>query len=221
MMVGGVVLLFFGIFIIVISIVIMRIMKWVNGVNQLSSIFRAMQLSENDICEPKSVSGATDLYLRNISKDFPDFHKEEAFAVVDNVLREYLDIVHLNKANFASENVDSRLFNYLDFRAERNRIYNYNLNKIVISDYTKSDAYATIVFNVSLGYTVGGQRIETRYRVLYTFKLLDDGLVSEALICSNCGAALESTATTVCPYCDSKVIRDTYMSWKVSSIQEI
>ena len=39
---------------------------------------------------PKSVAGATKLYMPQIMKDFPEFHLEEMLERAENVLRSYL-----------------------------------------------------------------------------------------------------------------------------------
>ena len=190
-------------------------------IGYVKSTIQELQKAEELDPTPKSVSGATDLYLKQIKAAFPEFHETDAESAINVFMHEYLDIVYGKTSRFEQSNVDDRLLDYLKVNEHRASPYNISINRVAISGFKKSDAYATITYNVSVGYHVDGKRIETRYQINYTFKILDKYMMSEALTCANCGANLESTSTTVCPYCDAKIIRDTIMSWKFSSIKEI
>ena len=200
---------------------IIKIIESMNNISNLTSTINALSNMEAENPEPKSVGGATDIYLRQIKSDFPDFSETDAESAINVFIHEYLNIVYHQTTRFDNANIDDRLLDYLNinnFSAEPVRVI---INQISIASYKKSDEYATITYNVSVGYNIKNTRIETRYKINYTFKILDEYKFSEALTCANCGGSLESTSTMVCPYCDTKIIRDTIMSWKFSSIKEI
>ena len=55
---------------------------------------------------PKSVSGATKLYLPQIMKDFPEFHLEEMRERAENVLRSYLYSIDRESSSHLTEGTD-------------------------------------------------------------------------------------------------------------------
>lgn len=143
---------------------------------------------------PKSVSGATELYLKQISRDFPDFCPSEAKNEISQYIEQY---------------------------AAKQGGTNIRINRISISGYRKYDTYATIQYQCSTGFNrPEGNRYETRYILDYTLKIKDNGSASAVMKCPNCGAALQHTDILQCPYCDIKIIRDTILSWDVTSIKE-
>ena len=142
----------------------------------------------------KSVSGATDIYLRQITRDFPDYVPSEAEREIREYVNEYV-------AGQGGSNIC--------------------INRISISGYRKSENYALVQYQCSVGYDRQGKsRCETRYILEYTMKLVEDGVAVFAMKCPNCGAALEKTDVTNCPYCDIKIIRDTILNWEVTSLRE-
>lgn len=200
---------------------VLTIIKHLNHVSNLTSTINALSNMESDNPEPKSVGGATEIYLKQIKSDFPDFAETEAESAIHVFMHEYLNIIYNQSTKFDNANVDDRLLDYFNRNNLAVEPIQIIINQISITSYKKSDEYATIAYNVSIGYNINNTRVETRYQLNYTFKLLDQYRMSEALICANCGGSLESTSTMVCPYCDTKIIRDTIMSWKFSSIKEI
>ena len=200
---------------------IIKVIENVHHISNLTSTINALSNMEAENPEPKSVGGATDIYLKQIKSDFPDFSETDAESAINVFIHEYLNIVYNQTTRFDNANIDDRLLDYLDIKNVAVEPLRIIINQISIASYKKSDEYATITYNVSVGYNINNTRIETRYQLNYTFKILDQYRMSEALTCANCGGSLESTSTMVCPYCDTKIIRDTIMSWKFSSIKEI
>lgn len=176
-------------------------------------------LQEAELIQPKSVSGATNIYLKQIERDFPYFHNSDAEVAIKNFLTEYIGIKYEGKENFKNSNVDSGILSTIE-KETPSDIQNIVFNKISISGYHKSDEYATISYQVSTGFDLHSKRYETRYKVNYTLRLSDNNIATKAVICPNCGATIESTSETKCPYCDTKIIRDTILNWVISSIVE-
>ena len=216
-------MVFLLIFIAVVALIagICKVVESINHISSLTSKINTLSKMESDNTEPKSVSGATEIYLKQIKNDFPDFIETEAESAINVFVHEYLNIIYHQIVRFDNANIDDRLLDYLNISDCCVEPKNIVINQISIASYKKSDEYATITYNVSVGYNIKNTRIETRYTINYTFKILDEYKFSEALTCVNCGGNLESTSTMVCPYCDTKIIRDTIMSWKFSSIKKI
>lgn len=150
------------------------------------------EMEENST--PKSVSGATSIYLKQIERDFPEFCVSEA----QREIQEYIE----------------------EFVLEKNG-KNIRVNQIAISGYKKAETYATIQYQCSVGFDTPEQsRYETRYCLEYTLKLVEEGVAAAVMKCPNCLATLESTDVSKCPYCDVKIIRDTILNWDVTSIKE-
>lgn len=148
-----------------------------------------------DAPTPKSVGGATSIYLKQIQRDFPDFMPNEAM----HEIREYVTR-HVARQNGT----------------------NIVINGIAIAGYRKTENFAVMQYQCSVGFDVAGRRrCETRYGLEYTLRIVDDGVAAVAMKCPNCAAVLEATDVTKCPYCDIKIMRDTILNWEVTSIKEM
>ncbi len=185
-----------------------------NDIGQLINL--AQEVSKEP--EVKSVSDLTRIYLPKITKDFADFHNTEAIAAVKVFMNEYLDIKYREKTSFSNSNVDPSLKAMIDIAETKAATTDVSVHKVAICDYLKTNEYATIFYQVSVGYNLNGEKKEERYKIEYTMKLKENGVSEEIMKCDNCGAAIDSTEYEVCPYCDVRIIRDTRMSWKFTSI---
>lgn len=188
-------------------------------VSSISQILKGIDESSQEP-EVKSVGGMTNIYEPLIRKDFADFHNSEAISAIKVLIYEYLDIKNQVKENFEESNVDEGLRYMISVSDIKRNVSNITFNNVVIQNYVKTNEYATITYGVSIGYTLGNnEKMQERYKVEYTLKLRDDNMEKDILICENCGATLESTGIESCPYCGTRIIRDTKMSWKFTSIQ--
>ena len=186
-------------------------------INDVSKLINATREAADEP-EKKSVFGATNLYLPKIEKDFADFHNMEAISAIKIFINEYLDIKYGEKKNFSNSNVEPGLESMIDISNNRSSTSNVNIHNTAISNYIKTNEYATITYQVAVGYNVNEGRKEERYKVEYTMKLKENGIAEETMKCDNCGASIDSTAHEICPYCDARIIRDTRMSWKFTSV---
>ncbi len=168
---------------------------------------------------PRTVFGATSIYLPQILKDFPDFHESDAVAAVKKLIFEYLSIKYEGLEKFSDLNVEPGLERMVDVKTKDGNVTGEKVHAVAISKYEKTKEYATITYQASVGYSVEGKPTEERYAVEYTLKLRENDIEQKTLICPQCGGAFDSTSQTVCPYCGSGIIRDTIMSWKFSSIE--
>lgn len=166
----------------------------------------------------KSISGATSLYLPKIQKDFPQFHPADAENETSSFLKDYIHIRFGKETEF--KNSENTRLQFMVQKEQSGNISDIKINKIAISNYTKTREYATITYQVSLGYTLNGSRIETRYDVEYSFQLQENHVASANMTCPVCGAAIENSSWTKCLYCDTAIVKDTIFNWYITNVKE-
>lgn len=169
----------------------------------------------------KSVAGATNLYLPQITKDFADFHNAEAVSAIQLFMNEYLDIKYGEKRLFENSNIEPGLEMTINKLGLKNETINVDIHKVAITNYIKTNEYATITYQVAIGYNVKSQRKEEKYQIEYTMKLSENGIADKALRCDICGATIDSAGIEVCPYCDARILRDTRMSWRFTAVKQL
>ena len=228
--------------VVAVAMIIKKISRTVNHVSrsirEISSTVNTVkslgQMANNIDTTPqqKTVGGATSVILPKIVADFPHFHNPDAQSDVEVVIKDYLMIIHGEKEDFAENTVNKNAIGTIP-KSEKGKISNINFHKTTIYNYQKTLDYATISYRVSVGYKLNSKQIETRFEVYYTLQIKEDGIATKNIICNNCGATLDNfynnstsayTETKndgICPYCGSKIIRDTIMSWLVTGIKEI
>ncbi len=167
--------------------------------------------------EPKTVFGATSIYLPKVEHDFPDFHNNDAIAAVKTLVCEYLAIRYEGKPFFANSVVSEGLIATID-KQPGHTVSNETVHQVAMSRYIKTRECATITYQASVGYLLDESPVEERYAVEYTMSLRDEYGEKKALICPHCGGAYTSTSQTVCAYCGSGIVRDTIKSWRFTSI---
>lgn len=182
----------------------------------------------------KTIGGATEMFLGKILKDFPEYHNSDAENDVKAVISDYIQISHGQKSTFATNSVNELVARSVP-RRENGNIMNLKVHKIAIYNYQKTLDYATVTYRCSVGYKLNSRQIETRFEVSYTFQIKEQGIATKNVICNTCGAPLDNfynkhtnpnihtktRADGVCPYCGTKIIRDTIMNWLVSGINEL
>jgi DNA-directed RNA polymerase subunit RPC12/RpoP len=216
-----------------ISRTVRTISDTVNTVSHTAKTIKEIANMADDIPtvpQQKTVGGATNVMLPRITADFPQFHNPDAQSDVEAVVRDYLMIIHGNKSDFNDNTVNKMAMGSIP-KAQSGKVSNVIFHKTAIYNYQKTLDYATITYRTSVGYKLNDQQIETRFEIAYTLRLKEDGIATKNIICNNCGATLDnfyndlSYTTTkndgVCPYCGTKIIRDTIMSWLVSGIKEM
>ncbi|MBP5730944.1 MAG: zinc ribbon domain-containing protein [Clostridia bacterium] len=215
----------FGLF--VISTIVKAIRKWKNRVAsnllgglKLSDIKKALQdgKSEAENPSPRTLFGATSIYLPKILNDFPDFHMPEAKNSLNLLLNEYLQIRYGQADRFATSNAEFDLAAMVPRASEPAELADIAFHDCAIRSYIKTSEYATITYVATIGYAAGGKRFEDRYLVDSTLKLSEEGIPKKLLICSQCGGAIDSTALKYCPYCGSGIVWDTKLSWRFTAV---
>ncbi|MBQ7595897.1 MAG: hypothetical protein IJU45_04445 [Clostridia bacterium] len=183
----------------------------------------AIDQAKNAELDPpeRSISGATGIYLNKIIADFPDFHLPEAKAAIKLLINEYLPIRFEGADSFAKSKVEKSLAQSVRKEENLKNVSDITVHKISISDYIKTNEYATIVYQASAGYRLDDKKTEDRFIIESTIKFIEDELPAHLLVCKNCGGTIESTAQKVCPYCGSGIVWDTRMSWRFTKIESV
>lgn len=188
---------FLGIFLVtglVITGVVLYIGSRIHGISR--RIFNTVDLfntlkdiDTSHLDTPRSLNGCDGLLLPQILKDFPDFD------------------VTLAKT-YARDELRKRFGHQRGFK----------IHNVVISQYLRSSAQRTIVFQAATCHREGGRTIQKRYDLYYTHLLSSDS-DSVAANCPNCGGAL-GYGVTACPYCGSRVANVLGNVWKFTEVME-
>jgi len=193
---------------------------------------------------PKSVSGATSLYLPQIMRDFPEFHAEEMKERAESVLLSYMQGVTEGNYKLLSEGtreLEEEL--KMKIRALQNegckeRFERIKIHRTEIHKYRKEKGRCSIVYQSAVGCVhyvekdgkvVRGKKemlTQHRYNVEVCY-IQDRDMIEDstdtgyALNCPNCGAPLTSLGATTCPYCDSPVVAYNIHTWNFTSVDAL
>lgn len=194
---------------------------------------------------PKSVSAATNLYLPQILRDFPDFHYEEMRNRAENVLTGFLQAIDTKSmANF-TEGTTSELREKLRMRIDaercgdvREHFRNILIHRTEIKSYRKTKGRCSILFQSAVQYhhykEQAGKIVEgtedrleqSRYNVEMIY-IQDRELVENqadsglAMNCPNCGAPLPKLGAKKCMYCDTPIVEFNIRVWNFSDVEEV
>ncbi len=193
---------------------------------------------------PKSVSGATSLYLPQIMRDFPEFHAEEMKERAESVLLSYMQGVTESNYKLLSEGtreLEEEL--KMKIRALQNegckeRFERIKIHRTEIHKYRKEKGRCSIVYQSAVGCVhyvekdgkvVRGKKemlTQHRYNVEVCY-IQDRDMIEDstdtgyALNCPNCGAPLTSLGATTCPYCDSPVVAYNIHTWNFTGVDAL
>ena len=193
---------------------------------------------------PKSVSGATSLYLPQIMRDFPECHAEDMKERAESVLLSYMQGVTESNYKLLSEGtreLEEEL--KMKIRALQNegckeRFERIKIHRTEIHKYRKEKGRCSIVYQSAVGCVhyvekdgkvVRGKKemlTQHRYNVEVCY-IQDRDMIEDstdtgyALNCPNCGAPLTSLGATTCPYCDSPVVAYNIHTWNFTSVDAL
>ena len=181
---------------------------------------RAKTEIQNKPVKKKAISKTTSLYLPKIVDDFPDFHSPHAESDIKAVMRDYIFCIHNGRTTLDSDGVNSEVLDRI-IPKQNGSVSDIVFNQVEITNYTKTSNYATVMYQISLGYILDNTRQEVLYEIHYSIQT--NGLEATGMIkCNNCGAPVKTNGmTTRCAYCDAQIGKDTITSWEVSNIHEI
>ncbi len=179
---------------------------------------------------PKTVSGATRLYMPQIMRDFPEFHLEEMRERAENVLRSYLLSINEADSKHLTEGTDelrAELDTEIDMRNSQNtreHFGNIKIHKTEIYRYNKEKGRVSIVFQSSVGCVNYVERdgkvirgradrlTQNRYNVEVSYiqdreYVEETGMDGHSLTCPNCGAPITGLGEDrVCTYCGTAIV---------------
>ncbi len=213
--------------------------------SQANTIVKEIKKQELDYAvTPKSVSGATSLYLPQIMRDFPEFHAEEMKERAELVLTSYLQSIDEGNSNLLSEGTKELKDQLaMKIRGLRNigneeHFEQIQVHKTEIFKYRKEKGRCSIVYQSAVGcfhYTLRDGKIikgykdrKSQYRYNVEVCYIQDRDVAEnagssgfALNCPNCGAPLTSLGAKICPYCDSPVVEFNIHTWNFTDVESV
>lgn len=194
--------------------------------------------------KPKTVSGATSLYLPQIMRDFPEFHEDEMKERAELVLTSFLQGINEQRSKLLSEGT-RELKEKLELKigALRNdgcyeHFERIKIHRTEINRYRKEKGRCSIVYQSAIGCihyvekngkVIRGRKdllTQHRYNVEVCY-IQDRDLMDSpddkgySLLCPNCGGAISSLGTKVCPYCESVVREINIHTWEFTDVEVI
>lgn len=192
---------------------------------------------------PKSISSATNIYLPNIMRDFPEFHYEEMKSRAENVLTSYLRSLDEKNPALLTEGL-SELEDKLRLKIDMLRaqgmtehFHNIKIHRTELKTYRKIKGRCSIIFQSAVQYyhytekdgrTVQGNAdrlCQTKYETEMIY-IQDRDMVENAgeegagLVCPNCGAPIPMLGAKKCEYCDSPIVEFNIRTWNFSNVEE-
>lgn len=193
---------------------------------------------------PKSVSTATNLYLPQILRDFPEFHYEEMKNRAENVLTGFLQGIDTQSMINLTEGTTSELREKLRMKIDalksenaEEHFRNILIHRTEIKSYRKIKGRCSILFQSAVQYNhykeCNGKIVEgaedrleqSRYNVEMIY-IQDRDMVENqsdsglAMNCPNCGAPLPKLGAKKCLYCDTPIVEFSIRIWNFSDVDE-
>lgn len=175
---------------------------------------------------PKSISGATDIYLNKIMKDFPNYSTSDAEKELREGIFDFIAVRYQGKTESEILSAGPNVLPTIE-RADRVcEVSNIKIHRFAIAGYKKSEEYATVSYQAACGFdlkdaeTKETKHLENRYKMDYSLRFAEDGTTAYSYTCPNCNAALGANTKNECPYCGARIVMDTIYSWYIASIVE-
>ncbi len=205
------------------------IRKVKRSLGQFSEVMNTIKAAdEEQMHTPKTLSGVESIHLKRIMKDFPEFNPSLAKTYIKSFVNEYFAAMKAHRTDLGDfEDTCSRQFIELmtaQFADTASTTYSQvKVHKLVISDYKKTNDEADIYFQLALQYVPSSTNrlTQEKYTVTYSY-FIETGAQGEmaSIICSHCGAPINTLGAKVCPYCDSAVAAVSVdRTWKVTDLR--
>lgn len=216
--------------------------RMIFGTNNPVEGIKKMELENANT--PKSVSSATNLYMPQIMRDFPEFHYDEMKTRAENVLISYLRGIDGANASLLEEGTEelkeslNMRIQMLQNRGCREHFQRIHVHRTEIHQYRKAKGRCSILFQSSVEYIhfvdKDGRIVEghndlkeqSRYNVEVSYIQDRDTVENletsgQGLNCPNCGAPLTSLGAKTCPYCDTPVVEFNIRVWNFTAVKEV
>ncbi len=224
-----IILLIVGVVLIIINK--LRYMVGDSGISLMRYFFaNRNQIMNEELNEPKTVSGMTKFYAPKIREDFEDFNEEILFQMIETSLRKIFDALE-NKRKIKDEelvmieNDLNEQIEDLNGRKESIKFDNIKFHKSAIKDYIKKDGVATITTSTSLEYyNENNEKVQTRYICkfvhIYDYSMFENNGKVFIVRCPNCGAPISNFKSKSCEYCSSNIGKILLKVWKIASYKD-
>ena len=202
------------------------------------------RIEMQQVNNPKSVSGATDLYLPQIMRDFPEFHYDEIKVRAENLLTSYLRCIDGANLSLLTEGMEElkeglrMRLQMLQNRDSREHFQRIAVHQTEINQYRKEKGRCSIVLQSSVEYIhyieKGGKIVQgkqdvkeqARYNIELVYiqdrdVVVHSGDAGLGLNCPNCGAPLPGLGAKKCVYCDTPVVEFNLRVWNFSAVKEV
>lgn len=211
------------------------------GTSDIMEGIRQQEMQE--AMTPKSVAGATRLYLPMIMKDFPDFHFDEMKNRAENVLISFLRSIDAMNPELLTEGTNelrdslNMRIGMLQNQEQQETFEDIKIHRTELFRYRKAKGRCSVIFQSALesihfvekdGKIVSGRndrREQSRYNVEVIY-IQDPDLIENtedaglAMNCPNCGAPLPSLGAKKCKYCGSPIVEFNIRTWNFASVEE-
>lgn len=192
---------------------------------------------------PKSISAATNLYLPQIMRDFPQFQYDEMRTRAENVLTSYLRAVDEQKVSLLTEGTSElrdelqTRIHMLQNQEEDETFKNVKIHRTEIAHYRKAKGRCSVVFQTAVEYIhytkkdgkiVRGKE-DLRQQAKYDIEVIYiqdrdyiENISDMALApnCPNCGAPLPQLGAKFCQYCNSPILEFNIRTWNFCKVTE-
>lgn len=249
-MIGMIILLVLVLILVITGLIIVRkaqkkvreFSQAVFGTQDIVKGFKQQEAVYNQT--PKSVSGATGLYLPQIMRDFPEFHNEEMKKRAEVVLASFLQSIQEGNPQKLSEGTtqlrDKLAVKISALRSEGSTEHfeRITIHRTEIHRYRKEKGRCSVVYQSAVGgihYVERGGKViqgkkdmitQHRYNVEVCY-IQDRDMVEDsaetgfAVNCPNCGAPLTKLGAKICPYCDSPVVEINIHAWAFTDVEAV
>lgn len=164
------------------------------GANSLKELIALRETEEQNT--PKSLPGATDLYLPALRKDFPELNWPEFVKTAETALRDKL-------AADGCKNVSVHRTVLSEYRREKGNCYAVLYSAV---QYFKEEKKTQARYAVTMGYVQDADKAG-----------YENGV---SLCCPRCGAPVKALGEKTCAYCGAAVREINLRVWRVVDIAE-
>lgn len=181
------------------------------------------KVTDDNMHTPKSLSNCESVMLIRIQRDFPEFNVQIARQVVNGTISKYFAV--LNDRRGASGLRDTCTDAFVSetegqIVTNQTRYEDVKIHKTVISDYRRSNEEAVITFQSAIQYRYNDKALmQFVYETHYAYYLSEnDAGENVSLICSNCGAEIDTLGVKICEYCGAEIMASVERTWKINKI---
>lgn len=172
-----------------------RIKRWFRslfGADNLRELVKERETEAENM--PKSLPGATDVYLPVVRKDFPELNWPEFRAGAEKELKK-----HLTKEGCAD----------------------ILIHRTVLGEYRREKGNCYAVLYSAVQYSLDGKKTQARYSVTMGYVQDADKAGYEngvSLCCPKCGAPVKSLGEKTCAYCGAAIEEINMRVWRCVAV---